>query len=141
MSSNKEKDLDKKDFTEETVVTEEDKENKESTEEFKKEEYINNYVEHIDDEEYIDEDEELELDDEPSFFKTLFASILDQAILLGVSAILLVIFDIVIGFIGFMVADTSAVLLIIFVIVNIIYATVLSRKNIRGLGKRILGIA
>lgn len=128
MSNNEEKDLDKKDFIEETVIIEEAKENKESKEEINNEEYINN-------------DEELGLDDNPSFFKTLFASIVDQAIILGVSAIALVAFDFLIGFIGFMVADATPVLLIIYVILNVIYGTVVERKNRRSLGKRILNIA
>ncbi len=41
-----------------------------------------------------------EIDENPSFIKTLFASVIDQAIILGVSAIGLLIFDILIGFIG-----------------------------------------
>lgn len=82
----------------------------------------------------------VEVDANPSYIKRLFASILDQAIVLGISAILLVIFDFLIGFAGYMVIEPTTILFIIDVIVNIIYQSVLQSKNRRTIGKRILGI-
>lgn len=81
-----------------------------------------------------------EIDYHPSFFKRLIASLVDQAILIGISAIALVIFDFLIGFIGYMVEMPSAVLLIIFGIANVLYGPLFERKNKRTFGKRILAI-
>lgn len=81
-----------------------------------------------------------QIDENPSFIKTLFATILDEAIILGVSAIGLVIFDILIGFMGYMVSDISGVLLIIFIIFNILYKSIFEIKKKRTIGKRILAI-
>ena len=86
------------------------------------------------------EEELEEVDSNPSFFKKLFASLLDQAILIGVSALLLVIFDLIIGFIGYMVVEPTGILLIIFGILNVLYRPIFEGKNKRTLGKRILAI-
>lgn len=82
----------------------------------------------------------VEVDANPSFIKKLFSNILDQAVILGVSAILLLVFDLLIGFIGYMVVEPTSILLIIYVIVNILYFPIFEAKNIRTIGKRILGI-
>lgn len=82
----------------------------------------------------------VEVDANPSFIKKLFSNILDQAVILGVSAILLLVFDLLIGFIGYMVAEPTSVLLIIYVIVNVFYLPLFEAKNKRTIGKRILGI-
>lgn len=82
----------------------------------------------------------VEVDANPSYIKRLFASILDQAIILGISAIILMIFDFIIGFIGYMVTEPTTILFIIDVIVNIIYQSILQSKDRRTIGKRILGI-
>ncbi len=82
----------------------------------------------------------VEVDANPSFIKKLFSNILDQAVILGVSAILLLVFDLLIGFIGYMVAEPTPILLIIYVVVNILYFPIFEAKNKRSIGKRILGI-
>lgn len=82
----------------------------------------------------------VEVDANPSYIKRLFATILDQAIVLGISAIILMIFDFIIGFIGYMVMEPTTILFIIDVIVNIIYQSILQSKDRRTIGKRILGI-
>ncbi|MDY6011895.1 RDD family protein [Clostridium sp.] len=82
----------------------------------------------------------VEIDANPSFIKRLFANILDQAIILGISAIILMLFDLIIGFIGYMVVEPTTILFIIDVIVNIIYQSILQSKDRRTIGKRILGI-
>lgn len=82
----------------------------------------------------------VEVDANPSFIKKLFSNILDQAVILGISAILLLVFDLLIGFIGYMVAEPTPILLIIYVVVNILYFPIFEAKNIRTIGKRILGI-
>lgn len=86
------------------------------------------------------EEELEEVDSNPSFFKKFFASLLDQAILIGISALLLVIFDFLIGFIGYMVVEPTGILLIIFGILNVLYRPILEGKNKRTIGKRILAI-
>ncbi|BFK80424.1 hypothetical protein I3900191A7_05690 [Clostridium baratii] len=86
------------------------------------------------------EEELEEIDSNPSFFKKFFASLLDQAILIGVSALLLVIFDFLIGFMGYMVVEPTGILLIIFGILNVLYRPIFEGKNKRTLGKRILAI-
>lgn len=82
----------------------------------------------------------VEVDANPSYIKRLIASILDQAIIIGISAIILMIFDFIIGFIGYMVTEPTAILFIIDIIVNIIYQSILQSKDKRTIGKRILGI-
>ncbi|STB00557.1 RDD family protein [Clostridium baratii] len=86
------------------------------------------------------EEELEEIDSNPSFLKKFFASLLDQAILIGVSALLLVIFDFLIGFMGYMVVEPTGILLIIFGILNVLYRPIFEGKNKRTLGKRILAI-
>lgn len=86
------------------------------------------------------EEELEEVDSNPSFFKKLFASLLDQAILIGVSALLLVIFDLIIGFIGYMVVEQTGIILIIYGILNVLYRPIFEGKNKRTIGKRILAI-
>ncbi|MDU4910042.1 RDD family protein [Clostridium baratii] len=85
-------------------------------------------------------EEELEVDSNPSFFKKLFASLLDQVILIGVSALLLVIFDLIIGFMGYMVVEPTGIILIIYGILNVLYRPIFEGKNKRTIGKRILAI-
>lgn len=82
----------------------------------------------------------VEVDANPSFIKKLFSNILDQAVILGVSAILLLVFDLLIGFIGYMLLEPTSILLIIYVVVNILYFPIFEAKNKRTIGKRILGI-
>ena len=84
------------------------------------------------------EEELEEVDSNPSFFKKFFASLL--AILIGISALLLVIFDFLIGFIGYMVVEPTGILLIIFGILNVLYRPIFEGKNKRTIGKRILAI-
>ncbi len=80
------------------------------------------------------------LDSNPSFLKKLFASVLDQAVILGMSAIILLIFDLVIGLLGYMIIEPTSILLIIYVIVNVFYLPLFEIKNKRTIGKRILSI-
>ncbi|MGL4570010.1 MAG: RDD family protein [Clostridium sp.] len=128
MSNKDGMDMNKKDDN----ITEEVLENNDLVEEFLEEEIVeenkepNNVIE--------------EIDTNPSFFKRLLASLLDQAILIGVAALLLVIFNFLIGFIGFMVAMPSPMLLIFFGVLNVFYIPVFERKNRRTIGKRILAI-
>lgn len=95
---------------------------------------INNELQTLENEKFV------EVDNNPSFFKKLFANLLDQALVLGVSAIFLLVFDFVIGFLGFMVVNPSPVLLIIYVIFNVLYYPLIERKGNRSVGKRILSI-
>lgn len=138
--SNKEEIENVKDEVKEEVVVVEEATNEdidsfledEEIEEESKE--INNELQTLENEKFV------EVDTNPSFFKTLFANLLDQALVLGVSAIFLLVFDFVIGFFGFMVVNPSPVLLIIYVIFNVLYYPLIERKGKRSIGKRILSI-
>lgn len=138
--SNKEEIENVKDEVKEEVVvveeaTSEDIDSFLEDEEIKEEsKEINNELQTLENEKFV------EVDTNPSFFKTLFANLLDQALVLGVSAIFLLVFDFVIGFFGFMVVNPSPVLLIIYVIFNVLYYPLIERKGKRSIGKRILSI-
>ncbi|MEG0237971.1 MAG: RDD family protein [Clostridium sp.] len=128
MSNKDGMDMNKKDDN----ITEEVLENNDLVEEFLEEDIVE---ENNEPEKVIEE-----IDIKPSFLKRLLASLLDQAILIGVAALLLVVFNFLIGFIGFMVAMPSPMLLIFFGVLNVFYIPVFERKNRRTIGKRILAI-
>ncbi|MCR6515735.1 MULTISPECIES: RDD family protein [Clostridium] len=138
--SNKEEIENVKDEVKEDVVVVEETTNEDidsflEDEEIKEEsKEINNELQTLENEKFV------EVDNNPSFFKKLFANLLDQALVLGVSAIFLLVFDFVIGFFGFMVVNPSPVLLIIYVIFNVLYYPLIERKGNRSVGKRILSI-
>lgn len=138
--SNKEEIEKVKDEVKEDVVVVEETTNEDidsflEDEEIKEEsKEINNELQTLENEKFV------EVDNNPSFFKKLFANLLDQALVLGVSAIFLLVFDFVIGFLGFMVVNPSPVLLIIYVIFNVLYYPLIERKGNRSVGKRILSI-
>lgn len=85
-------------------------------------------------------EKDTESNENPSMFKILFASLLDQAILLGVSALILLVFDLVIGLFGYFVKLPTPVLLIIYGIVNVLYHPLIEKKGKKSIGKRILSI-
>ncbi|MGL6185298.1 MAG: RDD family protein [Clostridium chrysemydis] len=138
--SNKEEIENVKDEVKEDVVVVEETTNEDidsflEDEEIKEEsKEINNELQTLENEKFV------EVDNNPSFFKKLFANLLDQALVLGVSAIFLLVFDFIIGFFGFMVVNPSPVLLIIYVIFNVLYYPLIERKGNRSVGKRILSI-
>ncbi|WP_194189627.1 RDD family protein [Clostridium chrysemydis] len=138
--SNKEEIENVKDEVKEEVVVVDESTNEDidsflEDEEIKEEsKEINNELQDLENEKFV------EVDNNPSFFKKLFANLLDQALVLGVSAIFLLVFDFVIGFLGFMVVNPSPVLLIIYVIFNVLYYPLIERKGNRSVGKRILSI-
>ncbi|WP_297634020.1 RDD family protein [uncultured Clostridium sp.] len=96
----------------------------------------------------IDEPEEVKekkedinkLDENPSIGKRIFASILDQAILFGLSAIVVVLFALIIKLFGYYIAFPVPMLLIAYVVLNILYLPVFEKNKGRSIGKRILGI-
>lgn len=76
-----------------------------------------------------------------SLFTRILSGVLDQAILIGVAALLEVVFDLILRLVGFMVVDYVPILLIIFFMVNCIYSPIMERvKDGRTFGKRIMNI-
>jgi len=61
----------------------------------------------------------------------LGANIIDQAICLGVSFVLLYAFNIIIKFFGYRVADKIAVFLVIYVLFNVLYGVILESTKLR----------
>lgn len=87
------------------------------------------------------EDENKEEPKSSSFIKNIFANIFDQLILIASSGIILLAFDFIIRKIGYMVVIPSAVLLIIYAIVNCIYAPIMEKtKAKKTFAKKILNI-
>ncbi|MGL5648082.1 MAG: RDD family protein [Clostridium sp.] len=82
------------------------------------------------------------IDENPSFGKRLFASLLDQAIVFGISALAIVVFSILIGIAGYEIISgmESVLLLIAYIILNILYFPVIESNKGRTIGKRILAI-
>lgn len=76
-----------------------------------------------------------------SFLKKLFSSILDQSLVIALSSILLIIFDFLIKFVGYMVVMPLGVLLIIYFIVNSLYSPIIKNSRLKKtLGEKIFNI-
>lgn len=75
------------------------------------------------------------------FFKNILANILDQAIVLAFSAVVMLLFDFIIRLIGYMVVMPVPVLLTIYFIVNCIYGPIMEKTKLRKtIAKKILNI-
>ncbi len=78
---------------------------------------------------------------EPSLLKKLFSNILDQSFIIAISSIMLIIFDFLIKFVGYMVVMPLGVLLIIYFIVNSLYLPILKNSKLKKtLGEKIFNI-
>jgi lipopolysaccharide/colanic/teichoic acid biosynthesis glycosyltransferase len=105
-------------------------------------------VESVESEASIEESDKFENEDiineevkEPSLLKKLFSNILDQSLIIALSSILLIIFDFLIKFVGYMVVMPLGVLLIIYFIVNSLYSPILKNTRIKKtLGEKIFNI-
>lgn len=105
-------------------------------------------VESVESETSIEESDKFENEDiineevkEPSLLKKLFSNILDQSLIIALSSILLIIFDFLIKFVGYMVVMPLGVLLIIYFIVNSLYSPILKNTRIKKtLGEKIFNI-
>ncbi|MGL4772473.1 MAG: RDD family protein [Clostridium sp.] len=78
-----------------------------------------------------------------NLFQKVISNILDQAIVLGCGALLLVVFDFIIRIVGFKVAQGyhTQMLLIMYFITNVLYFSLISNlKDGRTIGKRIMNI-
>lgn len=133
-----------KNLNEETVENVVD-ENKEEVTKVEKIEEVTKIVDEPEEESPI-KDEEVkekkaeEIDENASIGKRIFASVLDQAILFGLSAIVVVVFALIIKIFGYYIVSPVPMLLIAYVVLNILYLPVFELKKGRSLGKRILGI-
>lgn len=77
----------------------------------------------------------------PSLLKKLFSNILDQSLIIALSSILLIIFDFLIKFVGYMVVMPLGVLLIIYFIVNSLYSPIIKNSKLKKtLGEKIFNI-
>ncbi|MEG0309013.1 MAG: hypothetical protein RR636_13780 [Clostridium sp.] len=98
---------------------------------------IDSYIEK-DDIMEVQEIEVVEVENAGFAFK-LGANIIDQAIGLAVSFVLLYVFNLIIGFIGYRVGDKVAVFLVIYVLFNLFYGIILENtKSRKTIGKSIL---
>ncbi|AOR22697.1 RDD family protein [Clostridium taeniosporum] len=77
----------------------------------------------------------------PSLLKRIFAGVIDQVVTLAISGLLLIVFDFIIKFIGYMVAMPLGILIIFYFIINVIYISLMdSTKSGQSIGKRIFNI-
>lgn len=75
------------------------------------------------------------------FWKSILGSALDQLVVLPLSGIILIVFDFLIEFIGYKVVMPIPVLLIIYGIVNCIYAPIISSTKLnKTLGQKVFNI-
>ena len=87
------------------------------------------------------EDNNKKKNNSTQFFKNVLVNILDQAIVLAASGILLLLFDYMIRIIGYMVITPLAVLVIIYFIMNSIYEPIMKKTKLRKtIAKKILNI-
>lgn len=78
---------------------------------------------------------------ETSLLKKIFSNVLDQSLIIALSSILLIIFDFLIKFIGYMVVMPLGVLLIIYFIVNSLYSPILKNSKLKKtLGEKVFNI-
>lgn len=75
------------------------------------------------------------------FFGSFLAAVIDELIVLGVSVILLFLSNFIMGFLGYYIAERTSMFIIIFLIVNIIYTSVMEVSKLKGtVGKIITGL-
>lgn len=114
----------------EVTVGESIKEDKESSEEL----IINENI--IEEEKKIDNTKNKSKN---NIFMKLFASIIDQIIVIALALISLVVLDLLLQLLGFYIKEREPMFLIIYVVINIIYSPILESLKIKKtIGKKIL---
>ncbi|MPQ44347.1 RDD family protein [Clostridium tarantellae] len=75
----------------------------------------------------------------PSFFKRLVQSVIDEAIILLISLLLLFLIDLILRPMGYFIAERVPFYFIIFVLANIFYAPILKATKLSGtIGEKIM---
>ncbi|WP_291648787.1 RDD family protein [Clostridium sp.] len=89
-------------------------------------------------EEYNDINEEVKEDGKSvKFIKRLLAATIDQIVAIALALLLLLVFDLILRFVGLYIAERQPMFLIIYVITNILYSTICeSTKLGRTIGKK-----
>ena len=73
------------------------------------------------------------------YFKVILAGCLDQILAVGIALILFVVFDLILGVLGYKIAMRDELFLIVFIISNVLYYTI-SQEILQGktVGKKIV---
>ncbi|WP_252234409.1 RDD family protein [Clostridium sp. ZS1] len=80
-------------------------------------------------------------EENPSLLKKIFASVIDQLVTISISGIALIIFDFIIGFMGYKVSMPIGILIIFYFIVNALYMPLMEKTKLRkSIGRRIINI-
>jgi uncharacterized ion transporter superfamily protein YfcC len=83
------------------------------------------------DEEEIQKDESKEDIKDIKFVERILATIIDQIISLSVALVLLIVFDFTLKLLGFYIAERQPMFLIVYIIVNIIYAPICESTGLK----------
>ena len=108
---------------------------------------VENEVEQIITEEEVQDTEKEEVYEEvvkvegkfSHFFKVILSGVLDQILAVGIALILFVVFDLILGVLGYKIAMRDEVFLIVFIISNVLYYPI-SQEILQGktVGKKIV---
>ncbi len=80
-------------------------------------------------------------EEKPSLLKKIFASVIDQLVTISISGIALIIFDFIIGFMGYKVSMPIGILIIFYFIVNALYIPLMEKTKLRkSIGRKIINI-
>ncbi|NFI93463.1 RDD family protein [Clostridium botulinum] len=80
-------------------------------------------------------------EENPSVLKKIFASVIDQLVTISISGIALIIFDFIIGFMGYKVSMPIGILIIFYFIVNALYMPLMEKTKLRkSIGRKVINI-
>ncbi|MBZ9690377.1 RDD family protein [Clostridium sp. M14] len=80
-------------------------------------------------------------EENPSLLKKIFASVIDQLVTISISGIALIIFDFIIGFMGYKVSMPIGILIIFYFIVNALYMPLMEKTKLRkSIGRKVINI-
>ncbi len=80
-------------------------------------------------------------EEKPSLLKKIFASVIDQLVTISISGIALIIFDFIIGFMGYKVSMPIGILIIFYFIVNALYMPLMEKTKLRkSIGRKVINI-
>lgn len=98
----------------------------------------NKDIETVEEDNNIEENEEVKEDSKVvKFIKRLLAATIDQIVAIALALLLLLVFDFLLKFVGFYIAERQPMFLIIYVITNILYTPICeSTKLGRTIGKK-----
>ncbi|WP_252235147.1 RDD family protein [Clostridium sp. CH2] len=80
-------------------------------------------------------------EEKQSLLKKIFASVIDQLVTISISGIALIIFDFIIGFMGYKVSMPIGILIIFYFIVNALYMPLMEKTKLRkSIGRKVINI-